>query len=188
MDWYRKSLTINEELGNLAGAAINYGQLGMVASIRDDYDQALGWYRKSLAVAEELGDRSAIAICYHQLGIIARKLGDYNQAIDWCKQSLSIFEELGDRFHVALNYTQLGNVYAKTGQAAQSTSCTAQSLSIYFELGVTNPGQNMNWLPAQREALGGERFRQILAEYLDPENVAAIIADLDSPSRTAAES
>lgn len=188
VDWYRKSLTINEELGNLAGAAINYGQLGMVASIRDDYDQALGWYRKSLAVAEELGDRSAIAICYHQLGIIARKLGDYNQAIDWCKQSLSIFEELGDRFHVALNYTQLGNVYAKTGQAAQSTSCTAQSLSIYFELGVTNPGQNMNWLPAQREALGGERFRQILAEYLDPENVAAIIADLDSPSRTAAES
>ncbi len=188
VDWYRKSLTINEELGNLAGAAVNYGQLGMIASIRDDHDQALGWYRKSLAVAEELGDRSEIAICYHQFGIIARKMGDYNQAIDWYEQSLGIFEELGDRFHVAMNYMQLGNVYAKAGQAAQSTSCTAQSLFIFFELGMANPSQNMNWLPGQREALGGARFRQILAEYLDPDNVAAIIADLDSPNRTAAES
>jgi tetratricopeptide (TPR) repeat protein len=159
----------------------------MIASIREDYDQALGWYRKSLAVAENLGDRTEVATCYHQFGIIASKLGNYNQAIDWYGQSLGIFEELDDRFHIAMNYMQLGNVYARTGQAARSMSYTSQSLSILLELSIIVPSQNMNWLPSQREALGDARFRQILAEYLDPENIAAIVADLDALSRMAAE-
>lgn len=34
LDWYRKSLAIEEQLGNRAGMANSYGQLGMVAQDR----------------------------------------------------------------------------------------------------------------------------------------------------------
>jgi tetratricopeptide (TPR) repeat protein len=64
LDWYRKSLEINEALGNRAGVASSYHQLGMVAHERGDYDQALDWYRKSLEIKEALGDRAFMASSY----------------------------------------------------------------------------------------------------------------------------
>jgi tetratricopeptide (TPR) repeat protein len=49
LDWYRRSLAIDEELGNRAGMASSYHQLGNVAYLRGDHDRALDWYRRSLA-------------------------------------------------------------------------------------------------------------------------------------------
>ncbi len=61
LSWYRKSLEIEEELGNRAGMASSYHQLGIVAHKRGSYEEALSWYRKSLEIKEELGDRSGMA-------------------------------------------------------------------------------------------------------------------------------
>jgi Tetratricopeptide repeat len=45
-DWYRKSLTIREGLGNQADTAANYQQLGVIAHMRGRLD-AEDWSRKS---------------------------------------------------------------------------------------------------------------------------------------------
>ena len=42
-DWYRKALTIEEELGNRPGMAITYAQLGLLAEERDQAPLALQW-------------------------------------------------------------------------------------------------------------------------------------------------
>jgi len=42
-DWYRKSLTIKEELRDLPGMALSYGQLGLLAEARQQPGQALHW-------------------------------------------------------------------------------------------------------------------------------------------------
>ena len=70
-DWYRKALTIDEELGDRPHMASTYHQLGMTAQDRGRLDEAGDWYRKSLTIAEELGDRPHMASNYHQLGITA---------------------------------------------------------------------------------------------------------------------
>ena len=49
-DWYRKSLTIDEELGNRPGMAITYHELGITAQDRGRLDEADDWYRKSLTI------------------------------------------------------------------------------------------------------------------------------------------
>jgi tetratricopeptide (TPR) repeat protein len=56
-DWYRKSLAIDEALGDQRGLASSYHQLGRVAQLRGDLAGAEQWYRKSLAILEALGDR-----------------------------------------------------------------------------------------------------------------------------------
>ena len=71
LDWYRQSLAIDEQLGDRAGMATSYHQLGMVAQQRGEYDQALDWYRQALAIFEQLGDRAGMATSYHQLGNVA---------------------------------------------------------------------------------------------------------------------
>jgi tetratricopeptide (TPR) repeat protein len=42
-DWYRKSLTIKEELGDRPGLALTYGQLGLLAEARQQPRLALDW-------------------------------------------------------------------------------------------------------------------------------------------------
>jgi tetratricopeptide (TPR) repeat protein len=74
--WYRKSLAIDEALGDRRGMSTGYHQLGMIAQERGDLAAAEGWYQKSLAIDEALGDRPGVATSYHQLGTIAQQRDD----------------------------------------------------------------------------------------------------------------
>ena len=138
-DWYRKSLTISEKLGDRPGMAGSYHNLGMVAQHRGDLDQADGWYRKSLTIREELGNRPGMASSYHQLGRVAQDRGDLDQADGWYRKSLTIFEELGNRPGMADSYHQLGMVAQDRGDLDQADDWYRKSLTIEEELG-NRPG------------------------------------------------
>ena len=108
-DWYRKALTINEELGDRPGMASTYHQLGITAQDRGRLDEAEDWYRKALTIIEELGDRPGMAThlppARHDR---PGPRGRLDEAEDWYRKSLAINEELGNRPGMALTYAQLG--------------------------------------------------------------------------------
>ncbi|MFC4531558.1 tetratricopeptide repeat protein [Sphaerisporangium dianthi] len=135
LEWYGRSLTIKEELGNRAGMATGYHQLGMIAQERGEYDQALEWYRRSLTIKEELGNRAGMAAGYHQLGMIAQERGEYDQALEWYRRSLTIKEELGNRAGMASGYHQLGMIAQERGEYDQALEWYRRSLTIEEELG-----------------------------------------------------
>ena len=60
-DWYLKSLAIEEQQGNLHGAARTYHQLGRIAEEQRDFETAREWYLKSLAIEEQQGNLSGPA-------------------------------------------------------------------------------------------------------------------------------
>ena len=179
LDWYRKSLEIFEALGDRAGMANSYHQLGIVAHKRGDYDQALDWYRKSLEINEALGDRAGMASSYHQLGRVAQDRGDYDQALDWYRKSLEISEALGDRAGMARSISQIGVLYTERGEAEEAVPFNLRSLALRLEIGSPEARTDLHWLTRQREALGAERFEQILREHLDEESAAAVLKMLD---------
>jgi len=169
LDWYRQSLAISEELGDRSGMASSYHQLGRVAEERGSYDEALAWYRQSLAISEALGDRLGMASSYHQLGMVAQKRGSYDEALDWYRQSLAIKEELGNRSGMASSLSQLGVLLTETGEPARAVPWTLRSLALRLEIGVPEIRIDLHWLTRQREALGEERFAEIVREHLDEE-------------------
>ncbi|MGI9178947.1 MAG: CHAT domain-containing protein [Longimicrobiaceae bacterium] len=59
--WYRRSLEIEEALGNRPGMAQSYHQLGIVEQSRGELDAAEQWYRRSLEIKEALGNRPGMA-------------------------------------------------------------------------------------------------------------------------------
>jgi len=135
LDWYKKSLKIKEELGNFAGVANSYGELGNLSFQSDKYDEALDWYKKSLEIKEELGNRAGMARSYHQLGTVAQERGSYDEALDWYKKSLAIKEELGNRSGMANSYGQLGNLSYLRGIYDEALDWYKKSLAIFEELG-----------------------------------------------------
>ena len=134
-DWYRKSLTISEELGDRPGMALAYGQLGTTAKDRGRLDEATDWYRKALNTFEELGNRRHMATGYHQLGMTAQDRGQLDEADDWYRKSLTIREELGDRPGTALTYGQLGNTAQVRGRLDEADDWYRKALTIFEELG-----------------------------------------------------
>ncbi|MEE8586207.1 MAG: tetratricopeptide repeat protein, partial [Acidobacteriota bacterium] len=93
--WYRKSLQINEELGDRPGLARSFHQLGIVEQKRGRLDEAEGWYRKSLQILEELGDRPGLAGSSHQLGRVEEQKGNMDRALELFLASLEIYSQLG---------------------------------------------------------------------------------------------
>ncbi|MFF4017901.1 TIR domain-containing protein, partial [Streptomyces sp. NPDC001843] len=110
-------------------------QLGIIAQLRGDYQQAEERYRACLTMAEELGDRSGIASSYHQLGMIAQERGDYQQAEERYRACLTIKEELGDRSGIASSYHQLGIIAQLRGDYQQAEERYRASLTTKEELG-----------------------------------------------------
>ena len=134
-DWYRKSLTIKEELGNRPGMAITYHELGITAQDRGRLDDADDWYRKSLTINEELGNGPGMAITYGQLGNTAYLRGRLDDADDWYRKALTITEELGNRPHMAITYHQLGITAQDRGRLDEAGDWYRKSLTIAEELG-----------------------------------------------------
>jgi tetratricopeptide (TPR) repeat protein len=132
-DWYRKSLTISEELGNRPGMAGSYHQLGRTAQDRGRLDEAEDWYRKSLTIKEELGNRPGMASTYHQLGITAQARGRLDEADDWYRKSLTIKEELGNHPHMALTYAQLGLLAEARAQATQALAWNIRCVTLFSD-------------------------------------------------------
>jgi tetratricopeptide (TPR) repeat protein len=156
-DWYRKSLAIEEELGNAPGTADSYHQLGMAAQARGRLDEAEDWYLKSLAISEELGNTPRMVIAYHQLGMAAQDGGRLDQAEDWHRKSLAISEELGNTLHVADSYHALGMVAQNRGRLDEAEDWYLKSLAIKEELAntlhMTSSYHQLGWLAQNRGRL-----------------------------------
>jgi tetratricopeptide (TPR) repeat protein len=134
-DWYRKSLTLSEELSDRPTMARTYHQLGVTAYLRGRLDEAEDWHRKSLTLSEELSDRPTMAGAYHQLGMTAEDRGRLDEAEDWYRKSLIIKEELGNRPSMASSYHQLGMTAQNRGRLDEAEDWYHKALTINEELG-----------------------------------------------------
>ncbi len=92
---HRKSLEIDEKLGNLEGMASDYGNLGNVAKSRDELDEAERLYRMALEINEELGRLEGKAIQYSNLGIVAQTRGDVAGAREHWTKARDMFTRVG---------------------------------------------------------------------------------------------
>ena len=69
--------------------------LGLIADVRGDYDEAERLHNASLAIKREIGDRRGEANSLNNLGLIADVRGDYDEAGRLFAASQAILLELG---------------------------------------------------------------------------------------------
>jgi tetratricopeptide (TPR) repeat protein len=133
--WYRKTLSLEEQIEDRANMAETYHQLGRVAQDRGQLDDAENWYRKALTIREERGNQRGMAASYNQLGIIAQKKGKLNDAENWHRKALMINEALGDKRSISIAYHHLGMIAQGRGQFEQAENWHRGELAISEEIG-----------------------------------------------------
>lgn len=189
---YRKSLAIKEEIRDQKGMAVSYHQLGTLALKTGRYQDAANWYGKSLAIDEELGNRTGVAANYSQLGRLAQEAGRFEEALSWYSKSLEISEDLGHGLGIGLTSGQVGDLLTETGRAEEAVPWSLRALTIRREMGGSEIGIHLRTLRRQREALGDERFRELVEEHAESPNLAAHVLEataelLDEPAQEVAE-
>jgi tetratricopeptide (TPR) repeat protein len=110
-------------------------QLGLLAELRGDYEEAGRQYGRSLAIKERLGDQAGMSAGYHQLGMLAQLRGDYEEAGRQYGRSLAISERLGDQAGMSVSYHQLGMLAQLRGDYEEAGRQYGRSLAIKERLG-----------------------------------------------------
>ncbi|MEO1280168.1 MAG: tetratricopeptide repeat protein [Pseudomonadota bacterium] len=191
--YYKRSLAIDEELGQKGGIAASLGNLGNVAKSRGDLDAAEDYRKRALAINEEFGRKDGIAGDLGSLGNIARTRGDLDEAELYYKRALAINEKLGRKEGIAGDLGNLGVVAEIRGDLDTADDYWKRALAINEELGrkegIANQLGNLGVVAGSRGELDRAKkfFKNSLAIYQElgrKDGIAIILGNLGIDART----
>src|SRR6267143_4020257 len=84
--------------------------LGIVANIQGDLNEALARYERSLAAYRDCGDEHGCAIAYHNLGMVSADRGRLEAADVYFRESRAFAERVGDVYLQALCLVNQGEL------------------------------------------------------------------------------
>jgi tetratricopeptide (TPR) repeat protein len=135
LEYYHKSLKIQEEIGDKKGMATSYNNIGLIHNNQGGIPLALEYYHKSLEIYEEIGDKRGMAISYNNIGLIHDNQGDIPLALEYHHKSLKIQEEIGNKNGIALSYNNIGYIHNAQGDIPLALEYYHKSLKIQEEIG-----------------------------------------------------
>ncbi|MCH7973397.1 MAG: tetratricopeptide repeat protein [Bacteroidetes bacterium] len=135
IDYYTRSLTIFEEIGDKMGTTDALNNIGIIYAEQGDYASAIDYYTRSLTIREEIGYKKGVAASLNNIGLIYKDQGDYANAIDYYTRSLTIREEIGDKKGIASSLNNIGNIYKNQGNYSSAIAYSNRSLTIAQEVG-----------------------------------------------------
>jgi serine phosphatase RsbU (regulator of sigma subunit)/Tfp pilus assembly protein PilF len=138
IEYYHKSLKIQEEIGNKEGIAISLNNIGGIYMNQGDIPKALEYYHKSLKIQEEIGDKKGIAISLNNIGGIYMNQGDIPKAIEYHHKILKIQEEIGNKNGIAISLNNIGFIHNNQGDIPKAIEYYHKSLKIQEEIGNKN--------------------------------------------------
>lgn len=131
LDYAKRSLVLQQELGNQIGIAKCLYLVGLCHFTQGDFDETLNFLKQSLAISE-------ISIltkleAYHLLGAIYKEKGELNRTIRYYNRAFKIAEKEGYIEQIIINTYGIGATYRMKGDLVQATTYLKRSLEISKE-------------------------------------------------------
>ncbi len=113
LDYFSKSLKIQEDIGNKAGVAELLSNIGVIYYYQKDVPKALDYYLKSLKIREAIGEKNALANSLNNIGNLYYDQNNIGSALYYCSKSLKLQEDIGDEEGMSYSLNNLGGIYFK---------------------------------------------------------------------------
>jgi tetratricopeptide (TPR) repeat protein len=176
-----QALNLADRLGDTDTVIASCRDLGRLARWQGgkDHESPEYWYRRALALAEPQGDSEAMTACAQQLVLAAARMGDAARVSELLAANPLLIGRLNTGLRVdpglARYWGRLGTTLTQGGRPDEALGFTAASMLAWLEIDFRQAEAQKEWLRRQRAELGGERFAELLAEYLDASLVAAVL-------------
>jgi putative nucleotidyltransferase with HDIG domain len=111
--------------------------LGILANIQGDLDEALARYRRSLEAHRAARDPSGCAIAYNNLGVVSAHQREYARAERYFEQSRTIAERIGDLHLQALCLVNIADVDVARQRYENARQNAEAALALFDRVGVS---------------------------------------------------
>lgn len=135
------ALAVYQQLGDKAGIARTFYELGGVYNRQQDEQQALKYYQQALPLYKEIGDDynekaslNAIGKIYNQQGINLAFKGQYRQALEKYQQVVDIAKKLGQQETKLRTFNQMAMAYSSLGEYKLALDYYHKALPIRYEI------------------------------------------------------
>ncbi|HEV2670593.1 MAG TPA: HD domain-containing phosphohydrolase [Gemmatimonadales bacterium] len=152
--------------------------LGILANIRGDLEEACSRYERSLAAYRDVGDEHGCALAYHNLGMVSADREQWDEAIAYFAKSRAIAEREGDRHLQGLCLlNQAADVYLARQRYEEARTNAEAALSIFHQLGARSEKSGayrvigVVYRETGRAALGEARLRSSIDLALETGSV-----------------
>lgn len=120
--------------------------LGVLANIEGDLEDALHQYARARRVFREHGDRASEALVLHNMGMLHADRAEWDEANDSYNQALSLFEADGNQPMIANTLANRSEVLSARGRFDDAVKACRVAESIYTELGdEVGRGETLRW-------------------------------------------
>jgi len=140
--YYKKSLKIYEEIGDVVGIADLTNNIGTIFDGKNELKEALGYYLKSFKMREERKDSVKMRGSIVNIGRVYAKQENYDEALRWFFRALKINEKLlakdPDNFDYlngqSIIASHLGMIFDALGQYDKSLAYYSQFKNVAEEI------------------------------------------------------
>ncbi|PYO42346.1 MAG: hypothetical protein DMD29_03730 [Gemmatimonadetes bacterium] len=113
--------------------------LGILANIQGDLDEALTRYERSLEAYRDAGDEHGCAIAYHNLGMASADLGLYPEADKYFLESRALAERSRDVYLQGLCLVNQAEVDVARQRFENARNNAEAALALFDQLGARRP-------------------------------------------------
>lgn len=135
LDYFGKSLRMQEELGDKEGIAELMSNIGVIYYFQNELPKALDYYLKSLKLRESLGDKNAIANSLNNIGNLFYTQNNMQRALYYTTRSLALQQEIGDKEGMSYSLNNLGGICFNKGDINKALDYYFQSKVVREEIG-----------------------------------------------------
>lgn len=120
INYFEKSITYNQKVGNKNGIKSAYFNLGLVRIDNEQYEDALVAFEEGTKLAKELDQKNFVLSGLINAASVSQSLGKNNEAVDLSLEALAIAQELEDINLTKRCYGILYECYQAIGNSEKS--------------------------------------------------------------------
>jgi tetratricopeptide (TPR) repeat protein len=139
IDYFRKTLTINQKTGNSYDTANSFLSIGKIHLYKGDNDSAILNFEKSLNIFKILNHRLQTAKILGNLGKAYELKKQLDLSLKYNMKGLSIAKEVGNEYVIAIFSLNIGLLHFNRGELSSAIKFYEQALIIFKNLNVKNP-------------------------------------------------
>nr|QNO43895.1 hypothetical protein HNHCPBFK_00025 [Methanosarcinales archaeon ANME-2c ERB4] len=126
----RRSIGIDEKIGNERGLAMTLNSLGGVLQRQGHFDEAEKELRRSIGISEKLDDERGLSMVLHSLGGVLKDQGKFDEAEKELRRSIGIREKLDDERGLSMVLHSLGGMLQRQGRFEEADETFRHSIEI----------------------------------------------------------
>ncbi len=126
VEYYTKSLEINNKLANENAIAMINSNLALIYADKGDYNKSLEYFEKTLNIRTIKKEKVGIIAARINMSVVLNNLKRYDESIEHLSKALDVARSMNDPVQMRSCYGMLSETYEKAGNNSKSI--------YYFEL------------------------------------------------------